>query len=150
MKKFSTLIIISILVILSCEKDDICLEETTPNMIIKFYDFENKTDVKAVSGLTVWADTKEDYFSGNVDSIITIPLDLNNDFTLYKMTTGTFKDSINFVYNRNDIFVSRSCGYKTIYEEMEIESASDSWIKEIEVINTTIDNDTIAQIHIFH
>jgi len=151
MKKYITLIIILIFTIYSCEKDDICLEETTPNMIIKFYDYENPTEIKMVSQLTVWADTLENYISGEtIDSIIEIPLNLNEDLTWYYMTSGTETDSINYVYSRNDIFVSRSCGYKTIYENIEIESTTNNWIKEIEVINTTIDNDTIAQIHIFH
>jgi hypothetical protein len=41
MKKYITFFIILISLLVSCEKDDICLEETTPKLIIRFYDIED-------------------------------------------------------------------------------------------------------------
>ena len=59
MKKYITLIIVSIFTISSCEKDDICVESNTPSLIIRFYDNDLQTEIKQVIGLTVWADGKD-------------------------------------------------------------------------------------------
>jgi len=150
MKKYIIIIIVSFLAILSCEKDDICIDATTPSIIIRFYNNDIQTDVKKVSELTVWADGKDSiYVKQSLDSII-IPLDLNQNNTLYKFTSNSIEDEINFTYTRNDVFVSRSCGYKTIFENLQIDSNTTNWIKNISINNTTIENDTAAHITIFH
>ena len=150
MKKYITIIIVSFLAILSCEKDDICIDATTPSLIIRFYNNDIQTDVKKVSELTVWADGKDSiYVKQSLDSII-IPLDLNQNNTLYKFTSNSIEDEINFTYTRNDVCVSRSCGYKTIFENLQIDSNTTNWIKNISINNTTIENDTAAHITIFH
>ena len=150
MKKYITLIIVSIFTISSCEKDDICVESNTPSLIIRFYDNDLQTEIKQVIGLTVWADEKDSlYVNQALDSIV-IPLDLTKDNTLYKFSTNSIEDEINFTYTRSDIFVSRSCGYKTIFENLQIDSNTDNWIKNININNSTIDNETTAHITIFH
>lgn len=152
MKKYITLIVLLIFTILSCEKDDICIETTTPNLIIRFYNFENQTEIKQVQLDSVWAVNKigvEQYKSVSIDSIV-IPLNLNENNTLYKLSSNLIVDEINFTYSLNDIFVSRSCGYKTTFENIQIESNTTNWIKDISINNSTIDNETAAHINIFH
>ena len=43
----------------ACEKDDICIEGDTPQLVIRFYDIENPTEYKAVPGLRVAGAGKE-------------------------------------------------------------------------------------------
>ena len=150
MKKYLILIILLTISIPGCEKDDICLEETTPDLIIRFYDFENRTAYKQVTNLTVWAIDKDSIYTNQALDSIYIPLDINSNNTFYNLQSGSNVDEITFAYNRSDVYVSRSCGYKTIYENLQIENNTSNWIKEIEINNTTVDNDTIAQITIFH
>ena len=151
MKKYITIIMFSIFAILSCEKDDICIENTTPNLIIRFYDNDNQTEAKQIVLDSVWANNKENiYKNETIDSIIVLPLDLSQNNTLFKFSSNSIEDEINFTYDRNDIFVSRSCGYKTIFENLQIESNSSNWIKNISINNTIIENDTAAHITIFH
>ncbi|VAW25172.1 hypothetical protein MNBD_BACTEROID04-932 [hydrothermal vent metagenome] len=150
MKKNYIIIFIFLFTFLSCEKDDICVETTTPNLIIKFYDNDDQTVVKQITELTVWADSKDSiYVNESLDSIF-IPLNLNENFTKYIIENNNIKDTIKFIYNRNDIFVSRSCGYKTIFDNFQIESNTTNWIKNISIINSTIDNEKAAHIYIFH
>ncbi|MFK5957695.1 MAG: DUF6452 family protein [Lutibacter sp.] len=150
MKKYFTIITISLFTILSCEKDDICIEATTPNLIIRFYNDEVQTDSKIVDDLTVWADGKDSlYVNQALDSII-IPLDLTQNTTTLILANNLVNDTIAFSYDRKDIFVSRSCGYKTIFENLQIANNSSNWIKNIEINNSTIENDTAAHITIFH
>lgn len=150
MKKNYVLIFIFLFTFLSCEKDDICVEITTPNLIIKFYDNNDPTVIKQITELTVWAEAKDSiYINKSLDSII-IPLNLNENFTKYILENNTIKDTVKFTYNRNDIFVSRSCGYKTIFENLQIESNTANWIKSISINNSTIDNEKATHIYIFH
>ena len=51
------LVILSIIIISSCEKDDICSEttQTTPQLIITFYDAADIEQSKTVESLAVYA-----------------------------------------------------------------------------------------------
>ena len=42
-----------LLAISSCERDDICIEDDTPNFTIRFYDSEDPTEFKSISGLKI-------------------------------------------------------------------------------------------------
>jgi len=150
MKKYFTIIILIFLTILSCEKDDICIEDTTPNLVIRFYDNETQTDLKLISNLTVWAINNDSiYVNESLDSIAS-PLDLNQNTTTFILANNLVNDTITFSYDRNDIFVSRSCGYKTLFDNLQIDSNTTNWIKNISINNTLIENDTAAHITIFH
>lgn len=140
------------MLIFSCEKDDICLENTTPNLMLKFYDFENDTLVKntLIDSIRVLnMGLISNYTNKSFDSI-RIPLDINEYKTSYQISYGNTADTIYFSYDRNDVFVSRSCGYKTIFENLAIDSTTNNWIKAYNINTTIIDNDTTAHINIYH
>ena len=152
MKKHITLLVIAFALIISCEKDDICLENTTPNLMIKFYNFENDTLVRTIKIDSIRVLNKgliSNYTAKSFDSI-QIPLDINQYTTSYQITSGNLADTIYFSYDRNDIFVSRSCGYKTNFENLAIDSTTNNWIKAYNINTTIIDNDTTAHINIYH
>ncbi len=150
MKKTLIIFILLIASFLSCEKDDICIDATTPNLIILFYNDTARTALKKIPYLTVWSENKDSIYKRMSLDSISIPLDLTKDNTVYKFSDSTIVDKINFSYTRKDVFVSRSCGYKTIFENLTIASDSINWIKEIKIINPTIDNETAAHIAIYH
>ena len=150
MKKHIVSIILALFLINSCVKDDICIEPTTPNLIIRFYDISDTLKVKKVAKLSVWAIGKDTIYKAvELDSII-LPLNLNGDETIYKMVADTFTDSLTVSYNKKDVFVSRSCGFKTIFENVEVNILSTSWIKEFRLKKQTIENENSAHITILH
>lgn len=135
-----------------CDKDDICLEDKTPSLIIRFYDINDQDETKTVELDSIYADglyAVDDTTSEETDSIA-IPLDLNNDFTKYYFESEGLTDTINFTYIRNEIYVSRSCGYIINYEDFEADLSTSNWIKDIEIINNSISDEETAHIHIFH
>ncbi|WP_111708665.1 DUF6452 family protein [Lutibacter citreus] len=152
MKKYILVIILSFTLVISCDKDDICLEDTTPNLVLKFVSFENDTIIKEITIDSIRALNSYDIESFQASSLdsISIPLDFNENTTTYKISSNGTSDTIVFNYHRNDVFVSRSCGYITIFEDLEIESTTNHWIKGFNINNTTIDNDTISHINILH
>ena len=150
MRKSIILIILSFFAITSCEQDEICIDSTTPFLLIRFNDYEDQDEYKSVLLDSVWVLDKEIYLTSETVDSVYIPLDLNEDFTSYKLAANEVVDEMDVNYTRSDIFVGRSCGYKTIFEDLQLESNTNNWIKDIEINYTTIDNDTIAAITIFH
>lgn len=153
MKRIFYSILIVFMAFISCEKDDICIESTTPNLIIRLYEISgNDTITKNANAAYIWVmakDTLPSYNNVSIDSIA-IPLDPNTDFTTYIFENSTLKDTVIFNYSRNDIFVSRSCGFKTTYESLNIQKTSKNWINNISIENQTVENETAAHIHIYH
>lgn len=137
------------LAISSCVKDDICLEDTTPYLIIRFYDNDDPTELKEVSSLTVWSSGLDSLYIEEATDSIAIPLNLTDITTTYNLKSDDDTDEMSFTYTLNDIYVSRSCGYKTIYENLEV-SATNNWIQSYTINNTTIEDETSAHITIYH
>jgi hypothetical protein len=151
MRKYLILLILCVTLI-NCEKDDICIDTTTPKLIIVFYDNAIPNGIKKRLLDSVWVDGKnsiKEFEKLSLDSIA-IPLDLNQNMTKYIISSNSIRDTIEFTYNRKDIFVSRSCGYKTIFENLQIESITRNWIKNDTIKNTTIENETATHLTIFH
>ncbi|MBE9490554.1 MAG: hypothetical protein IMY67_09700 [Bacteroidetes bacterium] len=178
MKKISALLILLLIVVASCEKDDICAEttSTTPKLILRFYDITSQEDTKNATGLRVtgFNDSNEEVeISGlNIVTTDSIVLPLRTDANSTKFTfhkdyaidnNGTpddvnddivlgNPDVVTLQYTREDIYVSRACGFKTIFNNLTIsvELDTDNWIINSEIINTTIENNTAAHVKIFH
>jgi len=160
MKKNILFVFLITMAFSACEKDDICLLPNTPNLILRFYDSTNPTEVKNVERVSVWADGKDtiaSYKSVTLDSIV-IPLHVNATETVYhfKMnsTSGNIADNkynkITIKYTPEDVYVSRSCGYKTTFNDVSITS-DNGWVRSFTPSTLiTIDNETAAHVQIFH
>jgi len=106
-----------------CEKDDICVDETTPQLVLEFYDISNPTVLKNVVNLKVTGDGMTDALNTfNGVSTISLPLKTNEDATKYHLllnsnsSTASNEDVLEFNYTRENVYVSRACGYKTVFE----------------------------------
>lgn len=109
----------------SCEKDDICDETTptTPRLVLQFYDVTNPTTVKNVNNLKVIAPGFTDGITYNGLSKVLLPLRVNQDTTTYNFiqngadndATNDNTDVVTINYTRENVFVSRACGYKTVF-----------------------------------
>ncbi len=128
MKKIIILLSIICFNFSSCEKDDICDGNTltTPRMVITFYDINNPSVEKSVTNLTIIAEGMEDAvpYSGSTlinGSTVAIPLKTDADVTSFHFilnygntnTALVNEDILTLNYSRENIFVSRACGYKT-------------------------------------
>ena len=157
MKKYYLLLSIIALLISSCEKDDFCIEPVTPNMIIRFYNATNITQTKSVTDLSVYSEGFDElYTNANLDSIL-IPLDVTSNQIIYNLSSESNLDVITINYDIEEVFVSRSCGFKAIFNNVSISSdISNDWIigltetLENTITIPTIDNETAAHVKIFH
>ena len=175
MKKIIALLLIT-LTLSGCEKDDICTDETTPRLVLEFYDISNPANLKNVVNLKVKAVGAADYivfntslpntdpsrylFNGNK---LELPLDISQDTTKYDLilnstsTTGANQDSLLFNYTRQNVFVSRACGYKTIFElnapngviKTDAATPDGFWMQDINILKTNIDTENETHIKIY-
>jgi len=167
MRSFLKLVLILMAFVIqwSCERDEICLEEITPKLIIRFYNENNPNELKSVLGLTVKiegieGDYTDETISDFTDSIaIPIPVTENKTNFILIIPTNDQDISINpdtltLVYSQEDIFISRACGYKTVYNEAaaSIVQDDDNWMKYLDTKTDAfqvIDENT-AHVKIYH
>mgnify|MGYP001824857523 CR=1 FL=1 len=176
MKKILALLLL-LLAFNSCERDDICADttQTTPSLIIRFYDISNQESNKNVFGLRVQGvgidDVLEDYNVVTTDSIV-LPLKTTETSTQFKLhqeyvydNNGTPDDTsddiisgnediITIAYATEEIYVSRACGFKTVFKNVtvNVEDDGDKWIQIIQSVNDnqSVEDETAAHFKIFH
>lgn len=166
MKKIISLLVVSVFLFLSCEKDDICdaNTSTTPRLVIEFYDINNPSVLKTVTDLEVIGEgMTEAVISSNSSSTISIPLKTTENVTSYQfiLNSGTpaslNEDTIRFDYTHENVYVSRACGYKTIFTldpinpftHTDATLADGLWIERIIITENNIDNENETHVKIY-
>ncbi|MAC87665.1 MAG: hypothetical protein CMQ52_06075 [Gammaproteobacteria bacterium] len=157
MKKHYLFLSLIALLISSCEKDDFCIEPITPNMIVRFYNATNISETKAVNDLTINISNLDSIYTNvSIDSVV-IPLDVTSNQIIYNFSSGTNVDILTIDYEVEEVFVSRSCGFKAIFNNVTITSdVSNDWIigltetLENTITIPTINDESAAHVQIFH
>lgn len=175
MKKFSLFALLVIITGIGCERDDICAESTatTPHLIIRFYNVDEQEQTKQVRLLTVngiddSGNLLEDIITSVSTDSIVLPLKFGNEGIVSKTrfelkkdsdfdndnnnTTFSNTDIIEVSYTPEFVYVSRACGYKSVFNNAQntLIVDSDNWIASYEIINPTIDNENAAHIILYH
>jgi hypothetical protein len=178
MKKILAFILVLGFASSSCEPDDICdpTTPTTPRMLVEFYYSDNPTVKKNVVNLKVIGEgmdegvilnpsaTGDQIYISN-DNHILLPLNTEADLVKYTFISNygnknplfVNKDILEFKYSRSNSYVSRACGFKTVYELdpttpfklIDTTPADKLWIKSVNVEqnNITSENETIIKIY---
>ena len=165
MKKVLTLLLITMFSFSGCEKDDICdaNTSTTPRLVIQFYDFSNSTVLKNVTNLKVIGEGMIEGIVFNENgNTVSIPLKTTENSTSYRfiLNSGSDyfnEDKITFNYIRENLFVSRACGFKTIfsldptnpYSHTDAAISDLLWIKAISVEKSNIVNENETHVKIY-
>ena len=147
-------ILLTFFVLISCEKDDICIEgsENTNRISIGFKDYESRN----VTGINL------SFIKGiNNDSIISegfsgaelkLPLMVNSNETKYILEQNKVKDTLIIFHHTKHLYLNRSCGFKSnflIKSDTEILKES-GWIREITIVQDSIFNEEKTNIHIYY
>jgi Family of unknown function (DUF6452) len=149
-----------------CEKDDVCEDValTTPRIVFEFYNFTNQNNKKNVTNLLVNNSVFTNVFTNfNAVSKVQIPLDTSTDQTVLTLnlnggdTNNPANDNIDVLtlnYTREDVYVSRGCGYKTIFtlndtNGLQLTTDSNNWIQNIVVENNLIQNEQEIHVKIY-
>lgn len=193
---FISFIILATVITYSCERDDICAEttQTTPRLIIEFYDATEPELLKNVPRITVYGEGLiTDPIDANSQSIVLGP-DAINNIPLFNVNTNKIElplkigmegetttsrfilekdtnlrldtdnpetsniDIIEITYQSEFIYVSRACGYKSIFTNINVTREpstidSDRWISNLEIEDTielTVENENTTHVRIYH
>ncbi len=148
------LILISLILILSCEKDDICIEgsDNTNRITIGFLDdkTKNPTGISLVNLKSIGNDSIiHETFSGQS---IKLPLKVNSNKTQFLLDNNDLIDTLTIYHQSIHQYLNRSCGYKSnfiINSQTEITKQT-GWIREISVIKDSIFNEEQTNIFIHY
>ncbi|WP_243471808.1 DUF6452 family protein [Winogradskyella sp. MH6] len=183
MKKLKFTFLLLLVALISCERDDICAETTptTPRLMVEFYDATETEELKPVTRLTAYGeglannptnDNTEGTLVYNTNATaIELPLLIGNEgeittsrFILEKDTnlrldedvdTDSNIDIIEISYETEFVYVSRACGYKSIFKNIQVsfETSDDgAWISGFEVVDTVeiVENENTVHVRILH
>lgn len=166
LKLISILITSLLLIVLTnCERDDICPGEVekTPRLLVEIRGIANQDSPRSVGNLKVTGVGKttplKDYNVVGTHKLV-LPLNTNSDLTKYVLhanykvddnktpnDTNDDKilgnaDTITIKYRRENQFISRACGFKTLFKDVSITITKDNsnWLRLIKPEN---DNQTI-------
>ncbi|MFH6996959.1 DUF6452 family protein [Flavobacterium sp. FlaQc-57] len=184
MKKIIALLLVFTFGLSSCEKDDICDANTptTPRLVIAFYEITTPLVPKNVVNLKVIGEgaaqgiifneagneTTKYLTSGNK---ISIPLKTTEKSTTYSFIydsgnpnpAAVNTDVIKFNYTPQNVYVSRACGFKTIFTlnpsstippisapfEQTDPAGDGLWMQRVIVQKYNIDNENEIHIKVY-
>ena len=177
-KKIS-LAVFLLLTVCTCERDDICPEDvpTTPRLVVEFFDLSIQENIKDVTNLLVQGVGNDETLSGlggsSTVNIVQLPLKTDENSTQFRFvkdyaiddngtpndTSDDFatgnEDIITINYITENVYVSRACGYKTIYKAVNIQFDADDmdrWIALAQPLNDnqSIEDETTTHFKFFH
>jgi hypothetical protein len=174
MKKL--LLLLAVITLFSCEKDDICsgTTPTTPRIVLSFYSAETGLP-RPVENLRVTGTGAEESIVFNEsladdqrylanDTIVRLPLRTLEGRTEYQMVYDfgdplSRTEMIQFNYETKDIYVSRACGFKTLFTLNAGGGSAppvtyspgfpSGWIRSAEIIKNNIESEDETHIRIF-
>ena len=172
MKKILLLLLVFVFSFSSCEKDDICDANTvtTPRLMISFYDITNSSVLKNVTNLKIIGEgmTNGVVFKGSSlinGTTVSIPLKTDANTTTFRFILNygnsnpalVNEDIIKFDYSRENLFVSRACGFKTVFTldplnpftHTDAAVPDQKWMQHIAVRKSNIVNENETHLEIF-
>lgn len=148
-----------------CEKDDICFgsESETPNVVIKLYDrLESEVPKRAVKIAAIATGFNDTLFFDNAIEI-QLPLQINTNETSWKLrlyeltpTNDTIHkmDELRFTYTTEAMYVSKACGYKTIFHNFNTvkipNTSGNAWIQSFYKVTNEITTTNDAHIQLYY
>jgi hypothetical protein len=131
-------------------------------VFIEFYKFATASVSENVNNLGIIEPTFSTGFSFTAVSKIQVPLKTTADVTTLQFIqngsdTDTMNDNIDvitFNYQRVDEYVSRACGFKTLFYLNEtnpvvLTADGDNWIQNIVVTQPNIENENEVHVKIY-
>ncbi|PKH52278.1 hypothetical protein CXF68_16955 [Tenacibaculum sp. Bg11-29] len=159
MKKNILLLFICFVGLSSCEKDDFCVQNpVTPRLILSFYDKDDTSLKKKAQRFSMIAQGKTDsLFKSITTDSIAIPLNSLANETIYTLKMNDVDNiavnnkiaTLTIKHNSEDDYVSRSCGYRIVFKDINLTHTS--WIDNLSTSTiTNINDQTKAHVQVYY
>lgn len=142
------------LVLFSCEKDDICVDGDSAVLVIEFRDASDKETLKPVSGLSVLLnDTAYQGIENQSVSKLELALSATqkNYVFHFDQEESALSDQLEINVTPIITYVSRACGYVLEFEGLSVQPIDPlDWISSIEVLIETVTATNEPHLVIYH
>ena len=142
------------LVLFSCEKDDICVDGDSAVLVIEFRDASDKESLKPVSGLSVLLnDTAYQGIENQSVSKLELALSATQKKYVFHFDQeeSALSDQLEINVTPIITYVSRACGYVLEFEGLSVQPIDPlDWISSIEVLIETVTATNEPHLVIYH
>ena len=152
-KRYRSFLFLLVIILIGCEKDDICIEgsENTNRITLGFVDYKSKgpKDISLESIRGIGIDSIIEGINGNY---LKFPLMVNSNITKYVFEYNQTLDTLTIHHRTIHKYLNRSCGYVSnfiIKSDTEI-SKNHGWIREVSILNDSIFNEEKTNILIHY
>ncbi len=145
-----------IILLFACQEDDVCVEGSTPNLVIKFKSESGDTIITRDTLLVQYHDSDNllDTIRFYGQDSITIPLRIDGGHIgfgfLESTQDGASKDSLAMNYTPNLEYVSKACGLKQVFESVSYQLVYADSIQNIEALTPNIINSNEVHLYLLY
>lgn len=139
----------------SCEEDDICIGDGTPNLTVVFrnqFNTENLRDTLSIyRSDTPDFENRDTIYQKFFTDSIKLPLgNLNNNKTYFqiKRRSNSETDILTVNYNSESEYVSKACGFRIVYDNLNYETTNHHIYYLETPENNELKNETITNLYI--
>ena len=152
-KRYRSFLFLLVIILLGCEKDDICIEgsENTSRITLGFIDYKSKgpkdISLESIRGIGI-----DSIIEGIVGNYLKFPLMVNSNKTKYVFEYNQTLDTLTIHHRTIHKYLNRSCGYISnfiVKSDTEI-SKNHGWIREVSILNDSIFNEEKTNILIHY
>ncbi len=141
-----------ILITMGCE-DEFCLDDTTPSLIIRFRDIDTN-QLKPIR-LTAGGVGLDAFIENTTLDSLAIPINTQSNTVTYLLSEILDDDtesteSLTLTYDIEDEFVSKACGFRSVFKNIQISTTNNDWLLDFEVLTEDITNENRAHVEILH
>ena len=152
-KRCRSFLFLLVIILLGCEKDDICIEgsENTSRITLGFIDYKSKgpkdISLESIRGIGI-----DSIIEGIIGNYLKFPLMVNSNKTKYVFEYNQTLDTLTIHHRTIHKYLNRSCGYISnfiVKSDTEI-SKNHGWIREVSILNDSIFNEEKTNILIHY
>lgn len=147
---------------IACENDDLCADTVvTPNFVVRIHDKNIKRQTKIAQNLLAYGQGNPlPLLFASTDSLA-LPLKMlenESHFVLVKdatidangnLTAGE-TTTLSISYTPQQQFLSKGCGFRVVFKNLSVQTSPNSWISSVKLLNTQLENDKKAILHIYY
>ncbi|WP_084016405.1 DUF6452 family protein [Moheibacter sediminis] len=140
----------------SCEEDDVCVGEGTPNLTVVFRTLqtqENLTDTLFVERVTSEGELIDTLYKWLITDSIKLPLggldESVNYFRIKLRPTGQ-SDILTVNYTPTTSFVSKACGFRLTYDDLDYESTENAIRNLTPSESNVLENEAATNLYIYY
>ena len=152
-KRYHKILFLLLIILIGCEKDDICIEgsENTSRITLGFIDYKSKGP-KSISLESIRGIGIDSIIEGINGNYLKFPLMVNSNKTKYVFEYNQTLDTLTIHHRTIHKYLNRSCGYISnfiVKSDTEI-SKNHGWIREVSILNDSIFNEEKTNILIHY